>query len=85
MRRKRLRPADKAWLTLVAAIVVYELAARDGELLSDGVQRYMARQPWLVRAVIAVTAAHLMNALPRRLDPYQGCHRITLHYRKRPL
>ena len=64
-----MKPADVAWLTLAAGIVVYEIAAPPGELLSEGVDRYLVRRPWLTRAVVAVVAAHLLNLIPDRLDP----------------
>lgn len=65
-----MRAADKAWLAMAAGVLAYELAAPDGELLSDGVDRYLDRHPWLTRAVIAATALHLINATPARIDPF---------------
>lgn len=65
----RYRPADVAWIALAAGIVAYEVAAPPGELLSEGVDRYLTRRPWVTRAVVGVVAAHLLNLIPNRVDP----------------
>lgn len=62
--------ADTAWVALAAGVVAYELSAPRGELLSEGVDRYLESRPLLTRAVVAVTAAHLLNLLPQRVDPF---------------
>jgi len=64
-----LRPADKAWLTLAVGVVGYEIWAPRGELLSEGVDRYLEARPWLARVVVWTVAAHLLNMLPGPLDP----------------
>ena len=64
-----MRPADKAWLTLAAGILAYEIAAPRGELMSEGVDRYLEGRPWLTRAVVAAVAGHLLNLTPHRIDP----------------
>lgn len=64
-------PADKAWLALVVGILVYEIAAPAGELMSEGMDRYRARHPWLATSAIVITAAHLLRLMPARLDPYR--------------
>lgn len=66
----RLRQGDLGWLALVAGVIAYELKADDGELLSEAVDRYLVRRPVLTTAIIVMTAAHLANAIPERLDPY---------------
>lgn len=63
-----MHPADRAWLTLATGVVAYNLAADDGELMSEGVDRYMLRHPWTTRLVAALVAAHVCNAMPARLD-----------------
>lgn len=68
-----MRAADKAWLALAAGIIAYEASAPEGELLSHGVDRYLQQRPWLTRAVVCVTAAHLINVLPQWCDPYSHC------------
>lgn len=64
-----MRPADKAWLTLAAGVAAYEVAAGDGELLSEAADRYMLTHPWLTRAVAFSIALHLCNAIPSTFDP----------------
>src|SRR4051794_3812676 len=76
--RVRLKPSDLAWLAIAAGVVGYDLSARDGELLSEACDRYLLRRPWLTRAVIAVTALHLANALPKWCDPYS----LAFHTRR---
>ncbi|SKS41998.1 DUF7427 family protein [Mycobacteroides abscessus] len=64
-----MKPADSAWLVLLAAIVAYEVAAPDNELLSEGWDRYLQRRPVTARVGPIVLALHLINALPRSIDP----------------
>lgn len=64
-----MKPADGAWLALLGAIVAYEVAAPDNELLSEGWDRYLLRSPVTARVVPIVLALHLINALPRSIDP----------------
>lgn len=64
-----LRPADVAWLTLAAAVAVYELAAPAEELLSEAVDRYRTRHPVIIHAAIVYLAGHLTRVWPRHLDP----------------
>ncbi|WP_264923101.1 DUF7427 family protein [Mycobacteroides chelonae] len=73
-----MRAADRAWLRLGAEIAAYELTAPPGELLSEGVDRYLMRRPWLTRAVVLVVAAHLLNLLPESIDPLHQLAKIGL-------
>ena len=70
----RMRPADWAWTALAAAVLGYELAARPGELLSEGVHRYKQKHPILTSSVIVYLALHLLRLWPSRFDPL---HRIA--------
>lgn len=65
-----MRSADRAWLTLAAGVLAYEVFAPRSELLSDGCDRYLEGHPWLTRAVVAMTALHLVNVLPVWCDAY---------------
>lgn len=62
--------ADTAWIVLAAGVVAYELGAPRGELMSEGVDRYLERRPWVTRAAVGITAAHLLNLIPTRVDPF---------------
>jgi type II secretory pathway component PulF len=65
-----MRPSERAWVALGVGVIAYELLARDGELLSHQVDRWLDRHPIITTAAIAVTSAHLLNFLPQRLDPW---------------
>lgn len=60
--------ARQAWAVLAAGVVGYEVVCRDGQLLSEGVDEWLVSRPILTRAVIAVLALHLGNAVPKRYD-----------------
>ncbi|QAY02767.1 hypothetical protein SEA_SHAOBING_36 [Mycobacterium phage Shaobing] len=64
-----MRCADRAWLALGAGVVAYEIACPPGELLSEGVDRYLDRRKWMTRVVVVGLAAHLLNLIPQRFDP----------------
>ena len=61
--------AKQAWGLLAAGVLAYELACKEGELLSEGVDDWVAAKPILTRTVIAALALHLGNAVPPRFDP----------------
>ena len=64
-----MKPSDRAWLALAVGVAGYEVLARENELLSEAVDRYLEARPCVTRAVIITVAAHLLNLLPTRLDP----------------
>jgi hypothetical protein len=69
--------AKQAWGVIAASVLAYELACNEGELLSEGVDDWVATKPILTRAVIAALALHLGNAVPTRFDPVSmGFHGI---------
>lgn len=68
--------AGHLWLTLAGTVTLLEVIAPDGQLLSEGVDRGLERHPVLVRAAILITAAHLLNWLPERLDPFARLPRV---------
>jgi hypothetical protein len=61
--------AKQAWGVLAAGVLAYELVCKEGELLSEGVDDWVATKPILTRTVIAALALHLGNAVPSRFDP----------------
>lgn len=70
-----MKARDK-WLMLAADILAWEIShSRDGQLLSEECDRWIARNPVLARTVIvtlgAVLTAHLANLIPspNRFDP----------------
>lgn len=68
--RDRLTAA-RGWLAIAGLVTAYELAAPQGELLSEGVDRALNSHPLLTKAAIGVTALHLVNMIPERLDPFK--------------
>jgi hypothetical protein len=69
--------AKQAWAMLAAGVLAYEISCNEGELLSEGVDDWLAAKPLLTRAVIAALALHLGNAVPPQLDPISlGVHGI---------
>ena len=65
-----MRSAERAWVALGVGVLAYELMAEDGELLSHQVDRWLEAHPVLTSAAVTITAAHLLNILPQRLDPW---------------
>lgn len=62
--------AKRAWAIIGLGVLAYEMAAPPGELLSEGVDTKLSQHPILTRAAIGVTALHLMNLLPEKIDPF---------------
>ncbi|TDP29777.1 DUF7427 family protein [Nocardia ignorata] len=75
MWRTRIR-AGHLWLVLAGAVTALEVVAPEGELLSEGVDRGLEQHPLLVRTAIIITAAHLLNLLPEKIDPYARLPRV---------
>ena len=61
--------ANRGWPALVAAIVGYEIACAEGELLSEGFDRLLERHPVWPRLAVFAVALHLVNWLPGWADP----------------
>lgn len=68
----RLRSGDVAWLALGIGIVAYEAGSPSGELLSEAYDRYIDRFPIAARVLPMVLTLHVINCLPRRVDPVSG-------------
>lgn len=66
-----MKPADRAWLTLAAGVLAYEIAAslRQWELLSEAADRYRRQRPIATHATVLYLAGHLLRRWPQRLDP----------------
>ena len=74
-----MKHADIAWLALAAGIVLYEAAAPPGQLLSQAVDRYRAKHPFITNGVILYISLHLLRQWPRRADPL---HQIAVKLNK---
>lgn len=66
--------AKRAWIALGVLVAAYEIAAPEGELLSEGVDRAIMEHKTATIGAIAVTALHLANVLPEQIDPF---HHLT--------
>ena len=65
-----MRSAERAWVALGVGVLAYELMAEDGELLSHQVDRWLESHPIITYTAVSVTAAHLLNVIPRKFDPW---------------
>lgn len=64
-----MRPADRAWLTLGAGIIIWDAACPRGEMLSDASARYTRSHPLVWGTLVVYIAGHLIHIWPRRCDP----------------
>lgn len=65
-----MRPSEKAWLALGTGVLIYEILAPPGEMLSHAVDSWLVDHKVITTAAISLTALHLLNALPKFLDPW---------------
>jgi len=73
-----VKHGDIAWLSLAAGIVVYEALCPPGQLMSEAVDRYRRRHPFITNATIFYIAMHLLRQWPRRMDPlHQFAARVS--------
>jgi hypothetical protein len=63
---------------LIGGVIVYEVAARDGELLSEECDRFRTRHPILTYLAISQVALHLLRLLPRNVDLLTWIGRIAV-------
>lgn len=63
-----LRPSDRAWCAIGVFVVVYNLAAKEGETLSEGADRYMLSHRWITRGVAFALVSHVCNMMSPRFD-----------------
>ena len=66
---KEYVPAKTAWMVLGAGVLAHDVFCKQGETLSEGVDRALESHKVLALGAIAVTAAHLANIIPPKLDP----------------
>ena len=79
-----LKPADVAWLSILAITVAVDATADEGDTLSERADQYRPRI--LVQVFIVATALHLMRVIPRRYrryDPWSVAWHIDKRYRRR--
>ncbi|KLO25917.1 hypothetical protein ABW16_21675 [Mycolicibacter heraklionensis] len=76
-----MRPADRAWLVLATGVVAYDLAAPDGETLSEGADRYLLAHRWLTRGAAFVVTLHCCNLFPIAFDPLHHLFALLRRWR----
>lgn len=60
--------ARNAWICLVGGVILYDVLCPEGQTLSEGVDHAIEKHPILTFATIGMTALHLLNILPPKLD-----------------
>jgi hypothetical protein len=71
-RRRRALRARHMWTAIAALVVWHEAACEPDELLSAEVDRMLVKHPLAVYGFTAVTVSHLLNWLPKSVDPYRA-------------
>lgn len=61
--------AERTWVGLGVVIGLHEALCGSNEMLSHGVDRMIEKHPVATRLAIGVTALHLANLLPEKIDP----------------
>ena len=59
----------QAWGILAAAVILYELTCKPGELLSEATDDWIRQRPILWRLPFVFTALHVSNLIPPVIDP----------------
>lgn len=72
---------ERAWMVLIVAILAYEIAAPKDQLLSEAVDRWLVKYPWPTRVAVALVAAHLLNMIPNKFDPFHHVASFPLRRR----
>lgn len=68
---------EQAWAVIAGFVLIHELTCREGQLLSEAVDRGLVKRPVLVYSAVLITAAHLLNRLPSQLDPFTWIWHFT--------
>lgn len=63
-----MRTSDRAWLTLAAGVVAYDVLCPRGEMLSEASARYTEQQRLAWTATVIYIAGHLLHVWGER-DP----------------
>lgn len=63
-----MRHSDMAWIALGVGVLAYDALCEEGDTMSEAVDRYMLRHPWLVRVIASAVTAHVCNMVPPRWD-----------------
>lgn len=64
-----MRPSGKAWVALIVGVVLWDVLCEPGEMMSEASARYAKAHPVMAYLVIGSVAAHLVDRIPKRVDP----------------
>lgn len=70
---------DWAWISIAVGVITYEIMAPPGQLLSEAIDKYRGRHPWVTVLAVTYLATHLLRVWPARLDPL---HRLATGLRR---
>lgn len=62
-------PPERAWWIIIGFVIAFDAATPAGATLSEKMDEWIDEHPFAARAVVVLVAAHLVNAIPPRLDP----------------
>jgi hypothetical protein len=72
--------ARRAWAVIATTVLLHDFLCKDGQTLSEGVDRAIEKHPVAVPLAIGVTALHLVNGFDqlglKSLDPFH--HAVNL-------
>jgi len=71
-----MRPSEKAWIGLGAAVAAYDIFSPKGETLSEGMDGMIERRPKLTYLAVGAVALHLLNILPNQIDPLHQVSKV---------
>lgn len=63
-----MKQRDKAWMVLAAYVLLWDFLCPTGQTLSEAATDYRRRWPLATVGVVVYIAAHLLDAIPERLD-----------------
>ncbi|GAA1598893.1 hypothetical protein [Nocardia ninae] len=69
---RRHLTGERALIGLAVAILAYEIAAPEGQLISHAFDRLLERHRTATTFAVVYTAAHILNILPPRVDLYHA-------------
>lgn len=62
-------PPERAWWLIGCFVVAFDAITPPGTTLSEKMDEWIDEHPFAARAAVVLVAAHLVNAIPPRLDP----------------
>lgn len=74
---KELRPSEKAWALGAIAVICYDVLAPDGETLSERYSQFVDDHPALAWGAVAITAGHLLDIIPEKIDPIHNLAKVA--------